>query len=71
MMAISLDFECMKNRMVKVFLQFAKEVMGDDISIPTLNIHKLDKRLDSFSFDGCLSEAIEIYILMLSLADSI
>ena len=78
-MAFSLDFECMKDRMVKVFTQFAGEVLGYDVemggtganSIQQLSISKLDKRLNSDSFDGSLAEAVEIYILMHSLADSI
>jgi hypothetical protein len=43
----------------------------DNIVIQELSINKLDKRLTSDSFDGSLAEAVEIYILMHSLADSI
>lgn len=70
-MAFSLDFFVMKDRMLSVFTQFAQEVLDvEDIDMKELSLNKLIKRLKKESFEGTVSEAFEIYILMHSLADS-
>jgi hypothetical protein len=71
-MAFSLDFPVMKERMLNVFKGFAEELMDQkNIIVKDLSINKLNKRLTSDAFDGNVAEAMEIYILMYSLADSI
>ena len=71
-MANSLDFNMMKNRLVKVFTRFAMKMLDTDkIVIKDLPLSKLNNRLDKDSFEGSVQEAFEIYILMHSLADSV
>lgn len=43
----------------------------ENIVIKDLPLSKLNNKLDKDSFDSCIQEAFEIYILMNSLADSV
>ena len=71
-MAFSLDFNVMKERMLKVFVNFAEELLDEQgIDVRDVSLNRLNKRLNKESFDGNIAEAFEIYILMHSLADSI
>ena len=73
-MANSLDFNMMKNRLLKVFTRFAMNMLEIDqtnILIKDLPLSKLNNRLDKDSFEGFIQEAFEIYILMHSLADNV
>jgi hypothetical protein len=71
-MANSLDFNMMKNRLLKVFTRFAMKMLDTEIIvIKDLPLSKLNNRLDKDSFEGSIQEAFEIYILMHSLADNV
>ena len=71
-MAMSLDFNVIKNRMLTVFKRFAEKILNkENIDIKDIPLSKIDNRLQKDSFDDVAEEAFEIYILVHSLADSI
>ena len=74
-MTVSMDFKIMKERMLKVFTVFVKELMGIEskqpIDFKRLSINQISNKLKKESLDSNIVEAFEIYILMHSLADSV
>ena len=71
-MANSLDFGMMKSRLLKIFTRFSVQMLEtENIVVKDLPLSKLNNKLDKDSFDSCIQEAFEIYILMHSLADNV
>ena len=57
-MAGSLDFDMIKDRMVDVFLRFAKVLENNDnLVVSDISVSKINKNLDRDDFDGFIAEA--------------
>jgi hypothetical protein len=70
-MALSLDFNMLKDRLLTVFKRFVEKLLGkSNVVIKDLALSVLDNRLQKDSFDEAVQEAFEIYILIHTLADS-
>lgn len=70
-MSHSLDYNIMKERMLQVFVTFARKLLKS----PKKPIDKISNKvlmyyLDKESFEDNVIEAFEIYILLSTLADS-
>lgn len=54
-MANSLDFNMMKNRLLKVFTRFAMKMLDtENIVVKDLPLSKINNRLDKDSFEGSI-----------------
>lgn len=70
-MALSLDFQVMRERMLVVFVSFCQEILEDDFTtVNDLHLSKLDSKLNKESFKNNISEAFEIFTLFHSLAEN-
>ena len=64
-MSQALDFVVVKERMLTVFNLFAEKILNQtEINIAALTLSSVNNRLERDSFEGSISEAFELYILM-------
>ena len=70
-MAHSLDFDAMKERLLKVYRTFVlKSLNLKTIDISRLELNRINNSLNKDSFKGNIIEAFEIFILLHTLADT-
>ena len=64
-MSSSLDYVVVKDRMLTVFTLFAEKTLEEPIpNVAKLTLSTLNNRLVRDSFEGSISEAFELFILM-------
>jgi hypothetical protein len=68
-MSTSLDFIVVKDRMLTVFTLFAEKLLEEPVTnVLNITLSTLNNRLVRDSFEGSISEAFELFILMQTLA---